>query len=269
MYSETPTFIVSINDDGSTTKATQCMESRWKSSGGIQAYTLTIFLLEFVFPLVIMSVVYFLIAWRLWFRVIPGGHVTVEQERAAEKSKRRTVRMLIIVVALFAICWAPYYAVALIRDFYYTSIPEEHYTTYLSAFYFAESLAMSNSMFDTLIYVIFNANFRKCVLQLDISRAYLPGNPYGQSTRQGRSSNRRTGGTRHTVRSSPEPGAANSLVRSNPASTQHYVTVEKEQGDAHELKPLVNGNYANEKHHGSYNEIVSLAKDEEDIASQV
>ena len=260
MYSETPTFKETW---------TQCMESQWKSSRGLQAYTLTIFLLEFVLPLLIMSVVYFLIAWRLWFRVVPGGHVTEEQERAAERSKRRTVRMLIIVVVLFAICWAPYYAVALVRDFYFASVPEDHWSIYLTAFYFAEALAMSNSMFDTLIYVIFNANFRKCVLQLDISRACIPGNPYAQSVRQARSSNRRTGGnTRNTVRSSPEAAAGNSL-RSGPGSTQNYVTVERENRDEQELKLLVNGK-CNDNFDGppSYNE-VSIEKEAEEPVSHV
>ncbi|XP_072023352.1 prokineticin receptor 2-like [Amphiura filiformis] len=263
-YSETQRFIVSQNLYGAV-YATQCLESLWNSSRGIRAYTLTMFLLEFILPLLIMSVAYSLIAWRLWFRVVPGGYVTEEQERAAEKSKRRTVRMLILVVALFAICWAPYYGVALVRDFYYASLPEEYYSIYLTAFYLAEALAMSNSMFDTLIYVIFNANFRKCVLQLSVSRA-LPGNPYAQSVRQARSSNRRTGGTRNTVRSSPEPAAVNS-IRSPPGSTHNYVTVEKENADEHELKLLVNGN-CNDKD-GNYNEIVSSAKEEEEPVAHV
>lgn len=278
IYSDNSVFYIS-KENGSRELARQCME-RWSNSRALQAYTITITLLEFVLPLGIMCVAYFLIAWRLWFRVIPGGYVTEGQERAADVSRRRTVRMLMIVVMLFAICWAPYYVVAFIRDFYFTSIPEEYYSLYFTAFYFAESLAMSNSMFDTLIYVIFNANFRRCVLQLDFSRACLPGNPYRQSVRNARSSNRRTGGTRNTApRSSPEQAAVNSALLSpalsnlqcahNSAHNNVNVKIfidDGEEHEDHELTP-VNGNCNGHNQVGS--QVVMSAKQDEEPISRV
>ena len=149
--------------------ASQCLEYGWQNRKFLKGYTLTLTIVEFIAPMGIMSVVYFLIAVKLWYREIPGGHLTAQQEIEAESSKRKTVRMLIIVVALFAICWTPYYLVALLRDVAYAVFPEMQVTNhslYLTIYYIVEMLAMSNSMFNTLIYIIFNANFRKHVKQL-------------------------------------------------------------------------------------------------------
>ena len=147
----------------------KCVEYNWKNHIFLQAYTLTLAIVEFIGPMIIMSVVYSLIAVKLWYRQVPGGYLTAHQEDEAEASKRRTVRMLIIVVALFAMCWTPYYLVAILRDVAYYSFPAmqaNNHSLSLTIYYVVETLAMSNSMFNTLIYIVFNANFRKHVKQL-------------------------------------------------------------------------------------------------------
>ncbi len=147
----------------------QCLEYGWRNHMFLKAYTLSLTIVEFIAPMAIMCVVYFLIAVKLWYREIPGGHLTAQQEIEAESSKRKTVRMLIIVVALFALCWAPYYVVALLRDVAYYLLPTmqvKDHSLSLTIYYIVEMLAMSNSMFNTLIYIVFNANFRKHVKQL-------------------------------------------------------------------------------------------------------
>ncbi|XP_072015632.1 prokineticin receptor 1-like [Amphiura filiformis] len=147
----------------------QCLEYGWKNHVFLKAYTLSLTILEFIAPMAIMCVVYFLIAVKLWYREVPGGHLTAQQEIEIESSKRKTVRMLIIVVALFMLCWAPYYVVALLRDVAYYALPAmqvDNHSLSLTIYYIVEMLAMSNSMFNTLIYIIFNANFRKHVKQL-------------------------------------------------------------------------------------------------------
>ena len=163
LYSGTHDYY--FNGGGENIHVTQCSE-RWPNSKAMKAYTLVLVIGEFLLPLTIMSVVYFLIARKLWFRRVPGGHATEQQEMAAESSKRRTVRLLIIVVALFAFCWAPYHMFAILRDIVFPSYQESHLTLFLTVFYLVEALAMSNSMFNTLIYVVFNANVRKYVLQI-------------------------------------------------------------------------------------------------------
>ena len=156
-------------EDGAHT--VQCSET-WMNAYALKAYALLMVIGEFLIPLVAMCVAYYLIAKTLWFRKIPGGHNTPEQEQAAESSKRRTIRMLIIVVALFALCWAPYHGFAITRDVIIPTSTSDNFVLYHTLFYVVEALAMSNSIFNTLIYIVFNANFRKCVMQIKVPRAF-------------------------------------------------------------------------------------------------
>ena len=64
------------------------------------------FVFMYTFPLVLMGTLYILIGRKLWFRTIPGNIHSIHR-RAAELSKRRVIRMLIIVIATFALCWIP------------------------------------------------------------------------------------------------------------------------------------------------------------------
>ncbi|XP_022786002.1 RYamide receptor-like isoform X2 [Stylophora pistillata] len=62
---------------------------------------------NYLIPLTVTSVIYTITAWRLWFHVAPGvEHLTGNRERL-ETSKRRVVKMLIIVTCTFALCWLP------------------------------------------------------------------------------------------------------------------------------------------------------------------
>ena len=64
------------------------------------------FVFLYAFPLVLMGTLYILIGRKLWFRTIPGNIHSIHRQ-AAELSKRRVIRMLIIVIATFALCWLP------------------------------------------------------------------------------------------------------------------------------------------------------------------
>ncbi|XP_078342954.1 neuromedin-K receptor-like [Oculina patagonica] len=64
------------------------------------------FVFLYAFPLVLMGALYVLIGRKLWFRTIPGNIHSIHRQ-AAELSKRRVIRMLIIVIATFALCWFP------------------------------------------------------------------------------------------------------------------------------------------------------------------
>ena len=56
----------------------------------------------------ITIVVYTVICRKLWLRKIPGN-VTTTNLAAAQKSKRKVVRLLVVIVLVFAICWFPSY----------------------------------------------------------------------------------------------------------------------------------------------------------------
>lgn len=64
------------------------------------------FVFLYAIPLGLMGTLYVLIGRKLWFRTIPGNIHSIHRQ-AAELSKRRVIRMLIIVIATFALCWLP------------------------------------------------------------------------------------------------------------------------------------------------------------------
>ena len=63
------------------------------------------FIINYLFPVSIISILYTITARKLWFHEVPGED---EQNRQQQQmTKRRVVRMLIIVFSVFALCWLP------------------------------------------------------------------------------------------------------------------------------------------------------------------
>lgn len=114
-----------------------------------RSYFLLVFALEFVGPVTVMAVCYTQISRELWFKDVPGFQT--EQIRKRLQRRRRTVVVLILVLAAYVLCWTPYYAFALLRDFYPTLISRDRNS--LVAFYIIECIAMSNGVINTLSFV--------------------------------------------------------------------------------------------------------------------
>lgn len=63
------------------------------------------FIINYLFPVIIISILYTITARKLWFHEVPGD---VEQNRQQQQmTKRKVLRMLIIVFSVFALCWLP------------------------------------------------------------------------------------------------------------------------------------------------------------------
>lgn len=114
-----------------------------------RAYFLLVFTLEFVAPVAVMAVCYVHICRELWFKDLPGFQT--EQLRKRLLKRRRTVVVLVLVLAAYVLCWAPYYGFALLRDFYPTLISRGRNS--LVAFYVIECIAMSNGVINTLCFM--------------------------------------------------------------------------------------------------------------------
>ena len=72
-----------------------------------QFYFLFMFVIIYFIPLVIISVLYAKIAYKVWFHRTPGHPVSESQQRREVITKKKVVRMLIVIAATFAICWLP------------------------------------------------------------------------------------------------------------------------------------------------------------------
>ena len=119
-------------------------------------YYLMTFILLYCIPLVILVVLYTLIARKLWQRKIPGN-ISKARFRSAEREKRRIVKALVLIVAVFAICWFPahvmHYLVFFRRDIY-SKIPPE-----LEVFFFW--FAHANSIINPCLYTLISPSYRK------------------------------------------------------------------------------------------------------------
>ncbi|NXI52705.1 GPR83 protein, partial [Chloroceryle aenea] len=113
---------------------------------------LTTFILLYVLPLLIISAAYMTVAKKLWLRNVIGD-VTTEQYFTLRKKNKKTIKMLMLVVILFAVCWFPLncYIVLLSSQIIHTN----------NALYFAfHWFAMSSTCYNPFIYCWLNDNFR-------------------------------------------------------------------------------------------------------------
>lgn len=113
------------------------------------------FVFLYAFPLVLMGTLYVLIGRKLWFRTIPGNIHSIHR-RAAELSKRRVIRMLIIVIATFALCWLP------VHVFHMCAAFEPHLTRNMASYWslLIVFIAHANSALNPCLEIALNRKFR-------------------------------------------------------------------------------------------------------------
>ncbi|XP_075399653.1 neuromedin-K receptor [Tenrec ecaudatus] len=118
-------------------------------------YHIFVIILVYCFPLLIMGITYTIVGITLWGGAIPGD--TSDRYREQLQAKRKVVKMMIIVVVIFAICWLPYH-IYFILTAIYQQLNRWKYIqqVYLASFW----LAMSSTMYNPIIYCCLNKRFR-------------------------------------------------------------------------------------------------------------
>ena len=118
---------------------------------------ITEFMVFYVVPLSIMSVLYSFVVHKVWVRKTPGNQ-TAETQLHVERSKKKILKMLVAVVMFFALCWLPSHVTVFILFFDRENFPcgPPATLTFMSSF-----LVYANSAINPAIYTIFNSNFRK------------------------------------------------------------------------------------------------------------
>ncbi|XP_054286481.1 tachykinin-like peptides receptor 86C [Macrosteles quadrilineatus] len=119
-------------------------------------YNLVLFMVTYVTPMAAMLGCYTAMGRELWgSRSI--GELTQRQIDSI-KSKRKVVRMFIVIVTIFGVCWLPYHSYFLYTH-YHRDVPYSKYVQHLYLMFYW--LAMSNAMVNPLIYYWMNARFRQ------------------------------------------------------------------------------------------------------------
>ncbi|XP_054417962.1 pyroglutamylated RF-amide peptide receptor [Pteronotus mesoamericanus] len=142
-----------------------CCLEEWASPVHQKVYTTFILVILFLLPLVVMLSLYSRIGCELWIKKrvadssVLGTMHGKEMSKVARK-KKRAVLMMVTVVALFAVCWAPFHTVHMVLE--YSDFEKEHdEATVKMIFAIVQIIGFSNSICNPIVYAFMNENFKK------------------------------------------------------------------------------------------------------------
>ncbi|XP_035671615.1 QRFP-like peptide receptor [Branchiostoma floridae] len=142
----------------------RCDEIKWPNTKWQLVYTLSLLGVTYVIPLILLCGAYIGIGLKMWGRRAPGNS-NRRWDQQHERTKKKTIKMLCIVVLMFAICWLPIHLFTLILDFKAELIIGNKYMA-LVLYFSAHWLAMSNSFMNPIVYSFMNDKFRSDLMRL-------------------------------------------------------------------------------------------------------
>uniref|UniRef100_A0A8C6WW18 Opioid receptor, kappa 1 n=1 Tax=Neogobius melanostomus TaxID=47308 RepID=A0A8C6WW18_9GOBI len=101
-----------------------------------------VFIFAFVAPVIIITVCYTLMVLRL-----------------KNRNLRRITRLVLVVVAVFVICWTPIHIFILVKALS-SNVPET--TAVTAAYFFCVALGYTNSSLNPILYAFLDENFKRC-----------------------------------------------------------------------------------------------------------
>ncbi|NWS76814.1 NK1R protein, partial [Crotophaga sulcirostris] len=120
-----------------------------------KTYHFCMTILIYFLPLLVIGCAYTVVGITLWASEIPGDNTDRYHEQVS--AKRKVVKMMIIVVCTFALCWLPYHIYFTLQYFN----PEWYLQKFIQQVYLAIMwLAMSSTMYNPIIYCCLNDRFR-------------------------------------------------------------------------------------------------------------
>ncbi|CAH8653982.1 unnamed protein product [Heterobilharzia americana] len=133
---------------------------------GGQMFFLLFFLFGYLFPFVIICLLYICLILRL--RCGPSSKMAHSAE--AQRSKKRVTHLVVTVVIVFGISWLPIHAIFLIQ--YYAKDPETDLFRIIQIL--GNCLAYGNSSINPILYAFLSEKFRTAFLRLIRSRKSNP-----------------------------------------------------------------------------------------------
>ncbi|XP_068911908.1 tachykinin-like peptides receptor 99D isoform X2 [Tenebrio molitor] len=150
-------------------------------------YNVGFLFVTYVVPIGSMTFTYARIGIELWGSQSIGECTQRQMENI--RSKRRVVKMMMVVVIIFAVCWLPYHLYFIVISYF----PEITSSTYIQETYLAIYwLAMSNSMYNPIIYCWMNARFRRGFKQFFSCLPFIHVSPGALTRREVLTSRRRS-----------------------------------------------------------------------------
>ncbi|XP_030060710.1 substance-K receptor [Microcaecilia unicolor] len=132
----------------------------WPEENGAKhqlVYHITVIVLIYLLPLLLMFVTYTIIGITLWGNRVPGEESNISNYHHQIKVKKKIVKTMIMVVVVFAISWLPFHLYFILGQFREDIYKQKYIQqVYLAIFL----LAMSSAMFNPIIYCCLNDTFR-------------------------------------------------------------------------------------------------------------
>ncbi|XP_029553347.1 pyroglutamylated RF-amide peptide receptor-like [Salmo trutta] len=148
-----------------------CCQERWRSLTHRQVYTTFIMVALFLMPMAAMLFLYTRIGIELWIRKRVGDSSVLNTMNHREvnkisRKKKRAVKMMITIVLLFTICWAPFHTVHMLFEYNDLEKNSDEVTVNM-IIAIVQAIGFSNSFNNPIIYAFMNENFKKsCVATL-------------------------------------------------------------------------------------------------------
>uniref|UniRef100_A0A0N5B0T8 G_PROTEIN_RECEP_F1_2 domain-containing protein n=1 Tax=Syphacia muris TaxID=451379 RepID=A0A0N5B0T8_9BILA len=138
---------------------TDSLNKKWICKSDFKSkdlYEAFILLIQYIIPLIILTLTYGSIAWVIQHENYENGQTEIQTLRF--KSKKKVIKMLALVVAVFMICWLPYQLCRAVFDELLQRSSEFKlvYYTYLISYW----LAMSAAAYNPFIYCLSSNRFR-------------------------------------------------------------------------------------------------------------
>lgn len=135
-----------------------------------QVYFVVILLLEYLAPLSIITLAYLKMGMKLWWTITPGQADQLRDDKIL-RNKKKVLHMMLIVVVVFSLCWAPWQSYSL-TSIVYPAVNEWRYVNIM--FFIFHWLAMSNSCYNPFIYGIYSVSWdkisEKIMIKIELSR---------------------------------------------------------------------------------------------------
>ncbi|KAK2866791.1 hypothetical protein Q7C36_002847 [Tachysurus vachellii] len=145
-----------------------CCQELWSSELQRKTYTTFIMVALFLLPLATMLFLYTRISIELWIRKRVGDTSVLHTINHTQinkicRKKKRAVKMMITIVLLFTISWAPFHTVHML--FEYNNLEQQYDEVTLNVIMaVVQAIGFSNSFNNPIVYAFMNESFKKsCV----------------------------------------------------------------------------------------------------------
>ncbi|NXV01044.1 QRFPR protein, partial [Cettia cetti] len=148
-----------------------CCLEEWASPIHQKIYTTFILVILFLLPLILMLFLYTKIGYELWIKKRVGDASVLQTIHGSEidsvwnswcnfRKKKRAIAMMVTVVFLFAVCWAPFHVIHMMME--YSNFEKEYDdVTIKMIFAIVQIIGFFNSICNPIVYAFMNENFKK------------------------------------------------------------------------------------------------------------